>query len=138
MIDLQRFRKEKNIKQTEIAEVLGVKQPYISAIERGARPLNEEQFRLLYNRYGDILVPYKTTERPIFESSDVQEKVEMPREVFEKIAQLIDTVCSQQGTIADQQKLITDQHRTIDRLTTSVESNIGVRPAEDAGCADAG
>lgn len=63
--------------------------------------------------------------------------IEMSREVFDKISQLIDTVCSQQGTIADQQKLITEQHRTIDRLTTSVESG-GVRSAEDAGCADVG
>ena len=63
--------------------------------------------------------------------------IEMSREVFDKISQLIDTVCSQQGTIADQQKLITEQHRTINRLTTSVESG-GVRSAEDAGCADVG
>ena len=136
MIDLQRFRKEHNIKQSEISEILGVKQPYVSAIERGVRPLNEEQFRLLYNRFGDILLPYKTTERPLFES-EKDNNLEMPREVFDKISQLIDTVCAQQGTIADQQKLITDQHRTIDRLTTSVESG-GVRSAEDAGCADVG
>lgn len=136
MIDLQRFRKEHNIKQSEISEILGVKQPYVSAIERGVRPLNEEQFRLLYNRFGDILLPYKTTERPLFESGK-DNNLEMPREVFDKISQLIDTVCAQQGTIADQQKLITDQHRTIDRLTTSVESG-GVRSAEDAGCADVG
>lgn len=64
--------------------------------------------------------------------------IEMSREVFDKISQLIDTVCSQQGMIADQQKLIADQHRTIDRLTTSVESGSGVRSAEDAGCADVG
>lgn len=63
--------------------------------------------------------------------------IEMSREVFDKISQLIDTVCSQQGTIADQQKLITEQHRTIDRLTSPVESS-GVRSAEDAGCADVG
>lgn len=135
MIDLQKFRKDKNIKQSEICEVLGVKQPYISAIERGVRPLNEEQFRLLYNRYGDILIPYKTTERPIF--GDAHEaNIEIPPKVFDKISQLIDTVCSQQGTIADQQKLIAEQHRTINRMATSVESG-GVRSAEDAGCADA-
>lgn len=63
--------------------------------------------------------------------------VEMSREVFDKISQLIDTVCSQQGTIADQQKLITEQHRTIGRLSTSVESGAGVRAEGDAGCAAA-
>ena len=64
--------------------------------------------------------------------------IEMSREVVDKISQLIDTVCSQQGMIADQQKLIADQHRTIDRLTTSVESGSGVRAEDDAGCADVG
>lgn len=69
---------------------------------------------------------------------DTDLKIEMPREVFDKMAQLIDTVCSQQGTIADQQKLITEQQQTIGRLSISVESGIGVRSAEDAGCADVG
>ena len=63
--------------------------------------------------------------------------IEMSREVFDKISQLIDTVCSQQGTIADQQKLITEQHRTIGRLSTSVESGAGVLAEGDAGCAAA-
>lgn len=63
--------------------------------------------------------------------------IEVSREVFDKISQLIDTVCSQQGTIADQQKLITEQHRTIGRLSTSVESGAGVRAEGDAGCAAA-
>ncbi|MEZ3440370.1 helix-turn-helix domain-containing protein [Alistipes sp.] len=130
MIDLQRFRKENKIKQSEICEVLGVKQPYVSAIESGVRPLNESQFRLLYNRYGDILLPYKTTERPIF-PNDEEKKVEMSREVFEKISKLIDTVCSQQNTIAD-------QHRTIDRLISSQKNSSDVRPADNADSAVAG
>ncbi len=125
MIDLQRFRKENNIKQSEICEILGVKQPYISAIERGVRPLNEEQFRLLYNQYGDKLLPYKITERPIFENESA-EKVEMPREVFDKMSQLIDTVCSQQETIAGQQ-------RTIDRLSSSGGLSVNAPVAEDVG-----
>lgn len=33
-------------------------------------------------------------------------KIEMPREVFDKMAQLIDTVCSQQDVIAQQQSVI--------------------------------
>ncbi len=60
-----------------------------------------------------------------------EEQITMSREVFEKITQLIDTVCSQQGTIADQQ-------RAIDRLTTLVESKADARLAEGARCADVG
>lgn len=68
---------------------------------------------------------------PVSGSGDVK----MSREVFDKISQLIDTVCAQQGTIADQQKLITEQQQTIGRLSTSVESGAGVRAEGDAGCA---
>ncbi len=65
MIDIKSFRTDNNISQSEICTVLGIKQPYLSAIENGKRPLNDEKFTLLYNQYGDKLMKYKTTERPI-------------------------------------------------------------------------
>lgn len=65
MIDIKKFRIDKNISQSDICTVLGIKQPYLSAIENGKRPLNEEKFTLLYKQYGDELLNYKTTERPI-------------------------------------------------------------------------
>lgn len=65
MIDLKKFREEKNISQAEICTVLGIAQPYLSAIENGKRPLNEKKFTLLYKQYGDMILPYKTTEAPI-------------------------------------------------------------------------
>ena len=114
MVDLQRFRKEHKIKQRDIATLFGVSQPYVSAIERGFRPLNEAQFRLLYNRYGDILLPYKTTERPIFETQELA-KVEMPHEVFDKIPQLIDANCSQKEDISSLVATIKSQQETIAR-----------------------
>lgn len=58
-------------------------------------------------------------------------KIEMPREIFEKISQLIDTVCSQQNTIAD-------QHRTIDRLVSNQKNSSDVRPADNVDSAVAG
>lgn len=62
MIDIKRFREEKNIKQKEICTILGIAQPYLSAIEKGLRPLNEEKFKLLYKQYGDIILGYKNPE----------------------------------------------------------------------------
>lgn len=59
MIDIKRFRKENNLSQKEITDLLGVKQPYLSAIESGKRPLSEEKFKILYNHYGDIILKYK-------------------------------------------------------------------------------
>ena len=65
MIDIKKFRTDNNISQLEICTVLGIKQPYLSAIENGKRPLNDEKFTLLYKQYGDKIMKYKTTERPI-------------------------------------------------------------------------
>ena len=65
MIDIKKFREDKHISQSEICTVLGIKQPYLSAIENGKRPLNEEKFTLLYKQYGNEILNYKTTDRPI-------------------------------------------------------------------------
>ncbi len=89
MIDLKRFRTEQNISQAEICAILGVKQPYISSIENGKRPLNDEKFSLLYNHFGDIILKYKTSERPIvlideIESSLHPEALKILRERLDK------------------------------------------------------
>lgn len=72
MIDIKKFRTDNNISQLEICTILGIKQPYLSAIENGKRPLNDEKFTLLYKQYGDKLLKYKTTERPIFLIDEVE------------------------------------------------------------------
>ncbi|WP_302983185.1 helix-turn-helix domain-containing protein [uncultured Muribaculum sp.] len=48
IIDIASLRKSKNIKQSEMAELLGVNQSQISEIERGIRPVS--------SKYEDILV----------------------------------------------------------------------------------
>lgn len=128
-VDIKEFRRKNKLTQKQLATYFGIGQGFISQMENAINPVPEKYIR-------------KILDDPQMDSSMVQvvepvNDVKMPREVFDKISQLIDTVCSQQGTIADQQKLITEQHRTIDRLTSPVES-VGVRPAEDAGCADVG
>lgn len=65
MIDLKKFRIENNIKQSEISQILGIAQPYISAIESGKRPLNEEKFKILLDHYGDIILKYKQVDNII-------------------------------------------------------------------------
>lgn len=59
MIDLKSFRKENNLSQKEVSELLEVKQSYVSAIEGGKRPLSEDKFKILYNHFGDIILKYK-------------------------------------------------------------------------------
>ena len=79
MIDLKRFRLENDISQMEICELLRVKQPYISNIENGKRPLNEDKFSILYNHYGNIILKYKTTNRPIVVQNDKDENSNIPQ-----------------------------------------------------------
>lgn len=59
MIDLKRFREEKKISQSEICGILGIAQPYLSAIENGKRPLNKKKTDLLYKQFGDEILKYK-------------------------------------------------------------------------------
>ena len=65
MIDLKKFREEQKISQAELCTVLGIAQPYLSAIENGKRPLNEKKFTALYKQYGDITLKYKIDKEPI-------------------------------------------------------------------------
>lgn len=77
MLDIKRFRKDRKIKQSEICEILSISQPFLSSIEKGIRPLNEDKFRKLHNHYGDIILEYKQTQRPIIiESKHIVDKSE--------------------------------------------------------------
>ena len=42
MIDLKLFRKANKITQSELADYLGIGQPFISQIEKGGRPIPSE------------------------------------------------------------------------------------------------
>lgn len=57
MIDLKRFRKENNLKQTELAEFFGVSFGFISQIERGERKLSEAYENMLQNNNRGWVVP---------------------------------------------------------------------------------
>ncbi len=81
MIDLKRFREDKKITQSEICAILGIAQPYLSAIENGKRPLNKDKFDLLYKQYGDVLLEYKQPDVIINkeeESDDIEDLIYVP------------------------------------------------------------
>ncbi|MEI3554161.1 MAG: helix-turn-helix transcriptional regulator [Alistipes senegalensis] len=124
MFDFKSFRKINNLKQSEAAEYFNCTQAFISRIERGISPV-PSHFITKIESEGRYKMPDMTP------SPDTDLKIEMPREIFEKISQLIDTVCSQQNTIAD-------QHRTIDRLVSNQKNSSDVRPADNVDSAVAG
>lgn len=112
MIDLKLFRKEQNISQAELCSVLGVKQPYISSIENGNRPLNEEKFALLYKHYGNIILNYKIDEKPLILLDEVEASLHPEtKKYFSSNLQLDSLV-----------HIIESQQRTIESLSRTIEN----------------
>ena len=99
MFDFKSFRKINNLKQSEAAEYFSCTQAFISRIERGISPV-PSHFITKIESEGRYKMP------DMVPSLNTDLKIEMPREVFDKMAQLIDTVCSQQDVIAQQQSVI--------------------------------
>lgn len=85
MIDLKRFREENNIKQKELATILGIPQPYISAIERGERPLNFEKYKKLLAHYGDLINDYKHSST----TSDLEFQIKILKEALRDKQEII-------------------------------------------------
>lgn len=52
VIDIAALRKAKNIKQSEMAEILGINQSQISEIERGIRPVSTMYEEILIEQFG--------------------------------------------------------------------------------------
>lgn len=52
VIDIAALRRAKNIKQSEMAEILGINQSQISEIERGKRPVSTKYEEILIEQFG--------------------------------------------------------------------------------------
>lgn len=80
MLDLKRFRHDFDIPQAEICGILGIAQPYVSSIERGKRPLNQEKVDELYKHYGDKITPYIRERIVVISSSPPEGKSDKTRQ----------------------------------------------------------
>lgn len=126
VIDIKEFRRANKMTQRELAEYFGIKvQGYISQMESGERPVPE--------KYICKILADKTKDSSMVKVIDPDDEVRIPREVFDKLSQLMETVSSQQGTISEQQRMIAGMFQKIENLTTSVE--LDARAEDDAGCA---
>lgn len=119
-IDIKVFRGRNNLTQKQLAEYFGIGQGFISQMENGVDPIPDKYIRKILDD--------SNLDSSMVKVIDPDNEVKMPREVFDKMSQLIDTVCSQQETIAG-------QHRIIEILS-SKKGN--VHPDDNAGCADVG
>lgn len=98
-----------NLNQAEIAEKTGIKVTYLSDLIGGRNPLSEIYSDKLNAVFGVSKEYLKTGRGDVFDKPDVQENsVTMPREVFDQITRLTETVLSQQRTIETLSKKIPD------------------------------
>jgi transcriptional regulator with XRE-family HTH domain len=106
MIDLKKFRKDKNIPQKEIQDLLGFSQPYVSALENGNKPINEEIFNKLLEKYNGDLLPYQY---PIDENSNITKEPNSNKYKHNNSIGVpyynIDVTCSITGSFSDIKEL---------------------------------
>ena len=122
MADIKLFRKDNNLSQVELAEIIGCTQGFISSLEKKRRPIPSDIISKLISleKYNTRhLINAQETSKEKVEAND---EVTMSREVFDVLKNLSETVLSQQRTIEQIQ---------IDR------KKIHVRQEGNAECADA-
>lgn len=125
IIDIKEFRRANKFTQRDLADYFGVGQAYISNIENGRDKLPEKYIRKILDD--------STVDSSMVKEINPEDEVKIPRQVFDKLSQLMETISSQQGTIAEQQRMIAGMFQKIENLTTSVEPD--ARAEDDAGCA---
>lgn len=54
MFDLKKFRKDKNLTQNDIADILSCGQAFISHVEKGIKDLPQDKRSILEDRFGNI------------------------------------------------------------------------------------
>lgn len=117
-VDIKKFRKANGMTQQVLADYLGITQAFVSNMEAGRDTIPEKYIRkILDDPNVDSSMLSGGEEENITLNPRVDD-VKMPREVFDKISQLIDTVCSQQGTIASQQDLLAKMQYVVDKSIT--------------------
>lgn len=121
---LKKAIKERGLTQEAAAHMLGITRQTIGQwFKRSSFDANT--LHDVKSKLGIVLDSELGTE------SKQPDSINVPREVFDKMSRLIDTVCSQQDTIAE-------QHRTIERLIVRQGCDAGANVREDdvAGSAD--
>ncbi len=122
------YLKSQKISQKAFEQQIGVSNGYVNNIRVSIQP---DKIQRIAKCHPNLNIGWLLSgEGSMMKENEANlaETITIPRNVFEKISQLIETVSSQQETIAD-------QHRTIDRLISSQHSIPNARPDDIAGCA---
>lgn len=117
------------LKQAEIADRMGIKNTYLSDVINGRSPLSELFSDKLITAFSISKIYLLSGEGEVFEEEEkapsTSEIISMPREVFEQITRLTETVLSQQKTIEGQQKLIEEFLQEQKKMRVQTGGNVG-------------
>ncbi|MDE6235359.1 MAG: helix-turn-helix transcriptional regulator [Muribaculaceae bacterium] len=129
-INLRALRTSQNIKQAELAEILGVAAPYLSEIERGKRPVSDKVYQVMVEKFGadvceeyllpdpiNIIVGDISGGNPQFSGRD---SVSVSSESLSK---LMDAISGQTELLRISQQQTVKAQEQIDRLISLLEKN---------------
>lgn len=141
--DLQRFRKDKNLTQKDLTDILGCSQPFISSVEKGNRPFPHEMMVILQSNYGYI-DDYITSEineetdeiRANMESQDV---FPAGADVFSRqiIKMMNEKLIAPYSLLAEKDKEIERLNREVGKLKAQLEASkkTDAQEGDNATCA---
>lgn len=99
MIDIKLFRKDNNLSQIDLANIIGCTQGFVSSLERGKRPIPKGIITKLLS-FPNYNTRYLLQDNEDFNTEkSTLGQVTMDREVFDVLKNLSETVLSQQRTI---------------------------------------
>lgn len=111
------FIKYKNIGQGRFEVNCGLSNGYINNISKGIGVDKMQRILCAYPELNQVWLMTGEGEMLKTNLKEASNNIEMPKEVFDRITQLIDTVCSQQSTIGELTTMVKEQNQTIDRLS---------------------
>lgn len=133
-IDLKAFRKANNISQVELAEYLGIGQPFISQMEKGTRPIPQEYISRILANPNNWDTSMLTPKSKYIVADGLLEGVGLARE---KSAEEL-LVSYLQDKIADQDRVIRELYKEIGMLQAKLdlarkgETALGATGSSDA------
>ena len=142
--DLKRFRIDRKLTQTELAELLMCKQNYISNIENGIKPISKEKLDILQSKFGDISKYYSDVspkQNTVLKGVTPEDFMFGGADAFSRqvVTMMNDRLIAPYGMLEEKDKEIERLNRLIGRLQNEIEvlKRGSAHPESPAGCADA-
>lgn len=142
IFDLQRFRKNNNLTQKQLALLLECEQPFISKVEKGERLFPESMQSILTAKYGSITEYITKKDDTILQGVSPQEFMMTGADAFSRqIVQMMnDKLIAPYGMIAEKDKEIERLNRLVGKLEAQLElaKKTVVQEGGNATCANVG